>query len=151
MYYKYILKEMSTVCPFFFTLSCQAVVCFYLRICVCIRSPEVNPSGHMQTAVSLQLAAHKAKGQLAEQFIHVMSLFPGFIGSRGRSPSTYEGISKALSLREPLTVFESASPKLVPRPSAQSRCCLPIPHSIEALAKQIKYSSLLLTALPHAE
>jgi len=106
---------MSTVCSFYFTLSCQAAVCFYLRICVCIRSPRVNPSGHMQTAVvSLQLAAHEAKGQLAQQFIHVVSLFRGFVRSRRRSLSTYERISKALSLREPLTVFESAFPKLAP-------------------------------------
>lgn len=105
----------------------------------------------MQTAVvSLQLAEHKAKGQLAEQFIRVISLFPGSSGAEeGHRQPMREYQSRSLS--ESLSQSLSLPLKLAPRPSAQSRCCLPIPHSIEALAQQIKYSSLLLTALLHAE
>ncbi len=79
----------------------------------------------MQTAVvSLQLAEHKAKGQLAKQFIRVMYLSPGSSGAEEGHRQTmreYQSLSRSESLSQSLSLPLSNLPP-ASRPSQDAAC-----------------------------
>lgn len=122
----YIINISQRKCPQFALSSLHGaskLLCVFN--CVCIRSPGVNPSGHMQTAVvSLQLAAHKTKGQLAEQFIRAMSLFSGSSGAEEghcQPMREYQRRSRSESLSQSLSLPLSNLPP-APQPSQDVAC-----------------------------